>query len=352
MRGGEKVLAELCRLFPDASIHTLVHRPGSVAPAIEATRIETSFLQHLPFATTHYRYYLPLFPLAAHRLKIESPVELVISSSHAAAKAVVPPRGARHICYCHSPMRYIWDDGGDYFKFGASRHARRIALAPFKHWLRTWDRHSSTRVDRFVANSEYVRRRIGEIYGRDATVVHPPVDTEFFAPSRATRGDAGLVVSALVPYKRVDLAIRAFSRLGRRLRVVGTGTERRALERVAGPSIEFLGSVTGDALRALYNISKVLVFPGREDFGIVPVEAQACGLPVVAFGGGGALESVTDGKTGVLFDEQTEESVIDAIERFDALRFDEATLRANAERFGVARFRTGILEVVREAVNG
>jgi glycosyltransferase involved in cell wall biosynthesis len=351
MRGGEKVLAELCALFPEAPVYTLVRREGSVAAAIEAHPIRTSFLQRLPFARSHYRYYLPLFPLAARALRIEDPADVVVSSSHAAAKAVVPPPGALHVCYCHSPMRYVWDERGDYFKFGGSRHARRLGLAPFGAWLRRWDRRASERVDLFVANSEYVKGRVRAAYGRHAVVVYPPVDTEFFTPASAERDDSGLVVSALVPYKRVDLAVRAFSRAGRRLRVVGTGTERRALERAAGPTVEFLGAVTDVRLRELYRTAGALVFPGREDFGIVPVEAQACGLPVVALGEGGALETVRDGATGVHFFEQSEDALLDALARLDATELDPAALRANAERFGAERFRRDMLDVV-ESVAG
>jgi glycosyltransferase involved in cell wall biosynthesis len=346
MRGGEKVLAELCELFPDATVHTLVRREQSVSKAIESHPIRTSLIQRLPFARTHYRYYLPLFPLAARLLSIEKPVDLVISSSHAAAKAIVPPPGALHICYCHAPMRYIWDDRGDYFKFGASRHARRLALAPFKGWLRRWDRRTAERVDMFVANSAHVRDRIRAIYGRDATVVHPPVDTEYFTPANGRRDGSGLVVSALVPYKRVDLAVHAFSTTNRVLRVVGTGTERSALERIAGPSVEFLASVSDERLRELYRTSGMLVFPGLEDFGIVPVEAQACGLPVVAFGEGGASETVLDGVTGVFFGEQSVSSLLEAIARRDELLFEPGDLRAHAERFGKARFRRQILDIV------
>jgi glycosyltransferase involved in cell wall biosynthesis len=346
MRGGEKVLAELCAMFPDAPLYSLVHREGAVSGAIEQRRIVTSFIQRLPFGRTHYRYYLPLFPLAARALRIAGPLDLVISSSHAAAKAVQVPDGARHICYCHSPMRYIWDEQGEYFQFGPTRHLRRSALRVLRGRLRRWDRESARGVDAFVANSEHVRGRVRDLYGRDATVVYPPVDTHFFAPSGAERDGAGLVVSALVPYKRVDLAVRAFSELGRRLHIVGDGTERRALERIAGPTVEFLGVLSDIDLRELYRTSGVLAFPGREDFGIVPVEAQACGLPVAAFAGGGALETVRDGETGALFDEQTIESLADALARVDRTHFDPRALRANALRFAPERFRRELIAVV------
>jgi glycosyltransferase involved in cell wall biosynthesis len=350
MRGGEKVLAELCALFPEAPVYTLVHREGA-APEIErGRRVVTSMLQRLPFGRTHHRYYLPLFPAAARSLRLEGPLDLVISSSHAAAKAVRVPAGARHVCYCHSPMRYVWDDHGDYFSFGRSRYARRAALAPWRSALRRWDRAAADGVDLFVANSEYVRGRVRALYGRDAVVVYPPVDTEFFTPSDAARDDAALAVSALVPYKRVDLAVRAFSRSGRRLLVAGSGTERRALERVAGPSVEFLGAVSDERLRDLYRTSRLLVFPGREDFGLVPVEAQACGLAVVAFGEGGALETVVDGRTGVLFGEQTVDALDGGLARAEATTFDPAALRANALRFSRERFRREILAVLERAL--
>lgn len=339
MRGGEKVLAELCAMFPDAPVYTLVHREGTTPRISEGRRVVTSAIQRAPFGRTHHRYYLPLFPLAVRGLKIAGPVDVVISSSHAVAKAVGVPASARHVCYCHSPMRYIWDERGDYFSFGRSRYLRRLALAPWRGMLRRWDRATAANVDTFVANSEYVRGRIREIYDRDAVVVHPPVDTDFFTPGDSERDDAALVVSALVPYKRVDLAVRAFSRAGRRLRVVGSGTERRALERIAGPSVEFLGAVLDERLRELYRTSRMLVFPGREDFGMVPVEAQACGLPVVALAEGGALETVVDGETGVLFAEQTVDGLLAAVERADSLAFDSDALRRNAERFSRSRFR-------------
>jgi glycosyltransferase involved in cell wall biosynthesis len=347
MRGGEKVLAELCAMFPDAPVYTLVHRQGATPAISEGRRVVESPAARLPLASTHLRYYLPFFPVLARGLRVDGPVDLVVSSSHAVAKSVRVPAGARHVCYCHAPMRYVWDTGGDYFSFGRSRLVRRAALAPFRSMLRRWDRATADNVDSFVANSEEVRRRIRALYGREATVVYPPVDTEFFALGDAARDDAALVVSALVPYKRVDVAVRAFSSAGLRLRVVGDGTERRALERIAGPTVEFCGAVTDERLRELYRTSRALVFPGREDFGIVPVEAQACGLPVVAYGAGGALETVVDGRTGLFFAEQTPEALLDAYRRAVAHDFDPAELRANAERFSRERFRREFLRVLR-----
>jgi len=351
MRGGEKVLAQLCAMYPDAPIFTLVHVPGSVSGAIEESRaISVSLLQRLPFAGTHYRYYLPLFPLASWSLAATSDTDVLISSSHAAVKAIRVPSNVVHVCYCHTPMRYIWDERGDYFKFGRARHLRRLGLGMARGWLRRWDRESAKRVDTFVANSRFVRDRIREVYDRDAVVIHPPVDTEFFTTGAERRDDSGLVVSALVPYKRVDIAVRAFSRAGRRLTVVGTGTERGALERIAGPTVEFLGEVTDERLRTLYREAGCLVFPGREDFGIVPVEATASGLPVVAFGEGGVLDSIEDGVTGVLFEEQTVDALWDAVRRCERTAFDVRILRERAERFSHARFRDAMRAVVEGAL--
>lgn len=352
MRGGEKVLAELCDMFPGAPVYTLVHVPGSTPPIESDRKIIASTLDRVPFGRTHYRLFLPLFPLLARTLSIEQDVDLVISSSHAVAMSVRAPRGALHVCYCHSPMRYVWGCTDDYYAFGSSRLARWAALALFRPYLRRWDGASSKRVDVFLANSDYVRRQISADYGRDATVVHPPVDLEFFTPSDVDRTDAGLVVSALVPHKRVDLAIRAFSDRGWRLKIVGDGIERRPLERVAGPTVEFLGRVPDDLLRELYRTSRLLVVPGREDFGIVAVEAQACGLPVVALAEGGALETVSRGVTGELFTERTPDALAQAVELAIGTTYSTAALRRNAERFGRDRFRTRVRALLEGLRNG
>jgi lipopolysaccharide/colanic/teichoic acid biosynthesis glycosyltransferase/glycosyltransferase involved in cell wall biosynthesis len=344
MRGGERVLAELCRLFPGATLFTLLHRRGSVDPLIEARPIRTSFLGALPSIERHYRYWLPLYPLAAWSLDLEG-FDLVLSSSHAAAKAVRTPAGSLHVCYCHTPMRYIWDAQPDYFGYGDRLGARRTALRLATGPLRAWDRRSAGRVDHFIANSEHVRRRIAACYGRAAEVIYPPVATDFFTPvpgAPPEPADFYLVVSALVPAKRLDLAIDAFGHSGRPLVVAGSGPDAAALRRRARPNVRFLGFVPDEELRRLYRSCRALVLPGREDFGITAVEAQACGRPVIAHAAGGALESVLDGETGILFEGQTTADLEAAVARLESTRFDPALLRAHAERFGAARFRAEI----------
>ena len=354
MRGGEKVLEALCELYPEADIFTLFHRRGSVSPAIERHRIETSFVQRLPMARAHYRAYLPLFPLACELFALDS-YELVISSSHCAAKAAVAPGRARHLCYCHSPMRYAWDQFDAYFgPARVGRVASRWFYRPVLARLARWDAATAARVHRFVANSRHVAGRIRRYYNREATIVYPPVDTVFFHPADITPADHFLVVSALVPYKRIDLAISACERVGAGLRIVGDGPDRRRLEARAGRGTVFLGRLTNEQIREEYQRALAVLLPGEEDFGIVPVEALACGRPVVALGRGGATETVVDGETGVLFSagaapasllppggdappDDEVDSLAAALDRVARLRFDPTRLRASAERFSRAR---------------
>ena len=350
MRGGEHVLAELCGMFPDATVYTLVHAPGAVPPIESAHAIVPSLLDRLPFGRSHYRLYLPAFPALARTLAIDPTVDLVISSSHAAAMSVRAPDGAVHVCYCHSPMRYIWGDADDYFAFGPFRTVRSAALRAVRPYLRRWDLRSSERVDRFLANSEFVAERIRHIYGRDATVVYPPVDTDFYTPAAGERSAEALVVSALVPHKRVDLAVRAYSERGWPLAIVGEGIERRALERIAGPTCRFLGRISRERLRELYRTADLLVVPGREDFGIAIVEAQACGLPVVALAEGGACETVVQDATGQLFHERSTDAVTAAVVRARSASYAPAVIRSNAERFAAHRFRAHVRDVVAEAM--
>jgi glycosyltransferase involved in cell wall biosynthesis len=343
MRGGEKVLAALAGIFPGADIFTLFYRADRVNDQINSHRIFASPLNRWPGVLRYYRNLLPLMPRAIESFDLQT-YDLVISSSHAVAKGARVPAGVPHICYCHTPMRYLWAASDDYFQYGVNRLVRRPALGLFAPWLRRWDVRASQGVTQFLANSENVRGRIAHAYGREARVVYPPVDTDFFTPDPAGRAgeDYYLVVSALEPYKRIDLAIRAMQRLGRRLVVAGRGTQAATLQRIAGPGVEFTGWVDDERLRQLYRGCRALLFPGLEDFGMCPVEAQACGRPVIAYGRGGALESVNSRVTGLFFSEQTVDSIVNAVEAFEMLDFDPAAARRNSLRFSPPNFEAGI----------
>ncbi len=349
MRGGEKVLESLCRLFPAADLLTLVHIPGSVSRLIEGRRIRTSVIQRLPAPGRLYRHYLPLFPPVIEWFDLDK-ANLVISTSHCAAKAVVPTGRAAHICYCHSPMRYAWDQFEAYFgadRVGTAAHA---VLRPVLAGLARWDRATAPRVTRFLANSHYVAGRIGRYYNREASVIYPPVDTEFFTPGPAAPASYFLVVSALVPYKRLEVAIDAANRLQATLRIVGQGPDRDRLRALAGPTVTFVGPVDDETLREEYRGARAVLLPGEEDFGIVPVEAMACGVPVIAFGRGGALETVVPGVTGLLVDQPTSDAFASAMETLSRQAFDPARLRAHAEGFSVARFDRELAGRLRETV--
>ena len=286
----------------------------------------------------HYRSLLPLFPWAVEQFDLDG-YDLVISSSHCAVKSVIRTGRARHLCYCHTPMRYAWDQFEAYF--GAPRIGRlQNAMArPIISRLARWDAATAGRPDRYVANSQYVARRIGRYYNRRAHVIHPPVDTTFYHPDRADAGEGVLVVSALVPYKRIDLAIAACQQVGVALRVVGAGPDLDRLRQMAASNVRFLGELPDEGVREEYRRARLLVLPGVEDFGIVPVEAQACGRPVVALGLGGACETVIDGETGVLYEEATVEALAGAIEVAMTRPFDQGRIRTHAESFGQDRFR-------------
>ena len=337
MRGGEKVLEVLCELFPDATLFTLLHNPGSVSSSIERMPIRTSFLQHLPFRRERYRNFLPLFPRAIESFDFRG-YDLIVSTSHAVAKGAMRPSGALHICYCHTPMRYVWELYDEYFGPGRASWPTRALMKRLAPRLRAWDVRTTDRVDYFVANSENVARRIRTYYQRTADVIHAPVDTSRFTGSGQAE-DYYLIVSALVPYKRVDLAIDVFNKMNKRLLIVGKGPERRRLESMAGPSIEFLGWQPDNALVSLYGRSRALIFPGVEDFGIVPLEAMACGKPVVAFAAGGALETVIDGSTGVLFDRQDPAALEEAVRKVERTNFDTSAVRKHALQFDRSRFK-------------
>jgi glycosyltransferase involved in cell wall biosynthesis len=350
MRGGEKCLEPACRRWPNARLYTAFHRKGSVSEAIERLKPRASFLNRLPGASRYYRYLLPAFPLAANwRIR---DCDLVLSFSHCLAKAARAPAGVPHVSYCFTPMRYAWHMRESYFRPGGLNRLKAMALDRLLTRLREWDRRTAEGVSHFIAISRTVRDRIRECYGRSSAIIYPPVDTDFYAPSNAPREDFFLVVSAFAPYKRFDLAVEACTRTGRNLVVIGTGQDEAKLKRLAGPTVRFLGWQPETAIRDHFRRAKAVLFPAEEDFGIVPVEAQACGCPVIAFGKGGASETVrplggTD-PTGVLFHDQSVDAVIGAIETFEreADRFDPRAARRNALPFNAERYECELFDFV------
>jgi glycosyltransferase involved in cell wall biosynthesis len=350
MRGGEKCLEVLCGAFPRALLYTLIHRRGSTSPAIESMAIRTSPLQQVPGVFQYYRHLLPLMPLAARTWRLKN-VDLVVSLSHCVAKAVLPPSGVPHVCYCFTPMRYAWEGRDAYLESWTHQPIKRALARTVLDRLRAWDRETSRRVTHFVAISETIRERIAISYRRDSVVIPPPVDTAFYTPLQPgqRREDFYLVVSALVPYKRIDQAVVACTRLSRRLIVIGAGPERARLESRAGPSVSFLGWQPDEVIRDHYRRCRALLFPGEEDFGIVPVEAMACSAPVIALGRGGAAETVDD-TVGRLYAEPTAAGLEEAITSWEASDrcHDPSRGRERAESFSLPVFRHRILTLLTE----
>lgn len=349
MRGGERVLEILCEQYPSADLYTLLHVPGSVSPTIERLSPRTSFLQRLPRSRRLYRYYLPLFPSAIERFDFTG-YDLVISTSHCVAKSSITRPPTRHLCYCFTPMRYAWDQFEQYFGRARMGLAPSAAARLVMKRLASWDAATADRPSRYVAISHYVASRIRRYYNRQAVVVYPPVDTAFFHPDGRPPGRHFLIVSALVPYKRIDVAIEAAGLAGVDLKIVGDGPERPRLQAAAGPRVAFLGRRTDAEVRELYRSALALVLPGEEDFGIAPLEAQACGRSVLALGRGGALETVVPGRTGVLVDGDSPEALAEGMRRLAACPFDPGVIRAHAERFGRDRFRGEMRMLVDETM--
>jgi len=340
MRGGERVLEVLCELFPGAEIFTLLHVRGAVSPTIERHRIHTSPLQRLPSAPRLYRQCLPLFPTLIEWFDFAG-FDLVVSTSHCVAKGAIAAARARHVCYCHTPMRYAWDQFDPYFGPARVGRGRSWAYRQVMARLARWDRDTAGRVDQFVTNSHYVAGRISRYYGREATVVYPPVDTQFFQPNGASAEPFALAISALVPYKRLEVAIDASRQSGIPLTIVGSGPDRQSLGRRAeGSPVRFLDRCSDEAIRDLYRRAAMFVLPGEEDFGIAPVEAQACGRPVVALARGGALETVVPGVTGTLVSDPSADAFAAAMRQTLDHPWNPPVIRAHAERFGRERFRT------------
>ena len=341
MRGGEKVLEVLCELFPQAHLYTLLHVRGSVSATIEAHPIRTSFLQRFPMVRRYYRHCLPLFPVAIEQFVLDG-YDLVVSSSHCVAKSVVTAGRTRHLCYCHTPMRYVWDQRDAYFGAARVGRVKAGALAPALAALARWDRATANRPHAYLTNSQHVASRIRRYYNRVATVVYPPVNTTFYHPDGTAPQGYALVVSALAPYKRIDRAIEACRLARLPLKIVGAGPEGVALRRMAGPDAQLLGTRSDDEIRTLYRGASVVVMPGEEDFGIVPLEAQACGRPVVALARGGALETVVDGVTGILVQDQSPDALADGLRQAARRSFDALVIREHALAFGRERFAAAL----------
>lgn len=348
--GAERVLLALMELFPHAPVYTLLYDPAvatimrEASPAFDAGRIRPSFLQRFPWARRHHHYLPLLMPLAAEQFDLRG-YDIVFSSTYSYAKGVVTDPGTLHISYCFTPTRYVWDDCHNYVRAFAER-ALFLRLAPLGlSYIRLWDYFASQRVDYYLTLSNFVADRIKKYYGKPAYVIPPPVDVDRYTVNEDV-GDYYVVVARLVPYKRVDLAIAACEKLGRQLKVVGTGPELARLQKQAGPHTEFLGFVPDEALPALYAGSRALLFPQEEDFGITPLEAAANGKPTVAYASGGALETIEDGQTGVFFPEQTVDSLVEAIKRLEKHRFSARDIRRHAEGFSRQRFLRDLSDVV------
>jgi glycosyltransferase involved in cell wall biosynthesis len=341
--GSEKVVLAILGLLPHADLFASVYTPEHWPPTITGRHVQTSFIQRLPGGPQHYRRLLPLMDLAFRRLDLED-YDLIVSSNHAFAKNVCTPAGALHVCYCHTPMRYAWDASA--LELERLKPVERALVPLGTRWLRRLDRRRAQGPDLIVANSTCVAERIAEHWGRESTVVHPPVEVERLLRVERDPSDTYLFFGRLVPYKRADLAVAACERLGRRLIVAGAGRDLDRLRSLASSRVDFVGHVPAGDVPRLLSRARALLFPGIEDFGIVPVEAQAAGVPVVAQGVGGVCDSIVDGKTGVLYTPGTVEGLCAAIERFETLSLDEQAIRQNAIRFGRDRFEAAFESVL------
>ncbi len=343
--GAERVLEALCEMFPAAPIYTLVYDAKLTGFAFEGRRIKTSFLQRIPLAASRHRYFPLFMPYAVEQFDL-SQYDLVFSDSGSYAKGVITKPDTLHISYCHTPHRYVWDNSHKLIEeFGYPKFLK--ALSPlFMTYVRLWDAHAAERVDAFIANSEFIRRRVKKYYGRDSQVIYPPLNwTRFFI---AKPSDYFLMVGRMVPYKKFALAVRTFNKLGLKLKIIGDGPERKNLQKIAQSNIEFVGLVSEPQLPALYAQAQALIFPQEEDFGVVAAESMATGRPVIAYRAGGALEIVKEGEDGIFFDEQTEESLISAIQKFQAMKFDPSLIREHAQRFDKERFKEEIRNFIQK----
>lgn len=341
MRGGEKVVELLCDCFPEAELYTLVCDPSRISNKIKKHKITTSFIQQLPWGVKKYQMYLPLHPFAIEQFDLSS-YDLVISSESGTAKGVILPPNVCHICYCHSPMRYLWNMYHEYLQ--TLNWPQKVIWLFFSNYLRQWDYVNSQRVDYFIANSHNVKKRINKYFNRDAEVIHPPVDSSKF--QMKSDGDFYLFVGQLNPYKNADMAVKAFNQMKDNLIVIGDGPQLNYLKKIAEPNVKILGRQPDETLIDYYATCKGFIFPGEEDFGITPLEAMASGKPVIAYGKGGALETVTEGKTGIFFNDPTEESLIEAIEKSKKIEWDSEFIQNHSKQFDIAIAKDKLQEFI------
>jgi glycosyltransferase involved in cell wall biosynthesis len=353
--GAERVLAEIIKLFPEADLFSIVDFfPTDARHFLMGKKARSSFIQKLPLSKKKYRSYLPLMPLAVEGFDLR-PYELVISCSHSVAKGVLTSHKQKHICYCFTPMRYAWDLNNEYLAAaGLQNGIKGFFVKTLLHYMRIWDAHTAARVDHFIAPSNYIAARIKKIYGRESTVLYPPVDTEKFRPGagkdspneKNKKENYYVTASRLVPYKRVDLLGEAFSELGRTLLIIGEGPELKKMKGKVKENVKLMGFLPEDSLIRHFQKARAFVYAADEDFGIAPLEAQACGTPVICYGAGGLLETIRNGRTGIFYKEQTKDSIKKAVKEFEEKEKDlhASLIRANAERFSRERFQTGLKE--------
>ncbi|PIE31578.1 glycosyl transferase [candidate division KSB3 bacterium] len=341
--GAEWVLTVLKEMYPEAPVYTTVYNKSRMPEYFQNYDIHPSFLQHFPYAQKNHRLYLPLMPTAVEQLDLRG-FDVVLSCSHSVVKGIITSPATRHLCYCYTPLRYAWDMYHEYMELGWKNRIMRLLIPPLLTYIRTWDSLSSNRVDRFIAISHYVAQRIRKYYRRESVVIYPPVDVLLFSLA-PTIEPYFLIVSRLEAYKRIELAVKAFNRLELPLVIIGEGTERERLTSMARDNITFLGRQPDNVVREHLSRCQALIFPGEEDFGITPVEAQSSGRPVIAYHGGGALETVTE-HTGLFFHQKTPEALVEAVQQFDASRFDPVAIREHAEQFDIAVFRQQIREMI------
>ena len=361
MRGGEKVLSAIASIFPRAPLYTLFCDEEKISAELKKHEINTSYIQNIPWRRKYYRYLLPLFPHAIERFDFKEH-DLIVSTSHCVGKGAVGGPDTLHICYCFSPMRYVWDRFDDYFPKEKISPMKYKIIKSISDRLREWDRANANRVDLFIADSNFVKSRIEKYYNRPAKVIYPPVNTEYYTPGQASNDGYYLLSGAMVPYKKGDIVIEAFKNLDKNLVVTGDGPEFARFVNMASQNIKFTGWIDDETLKDYYRGCKALIFPGVEDFGIVPVEVQACGKPVIAYGEGGIFDTVKGqfineidkfdkSDTGLFFKEQTPHAIREAIKVFESLEFDSDMIRENALRFSDKRFFDEINEFFTEAVS-